>query len=61
MCNAYEIGRRVSKNPLKHSLLVADSLDLPSEPRLIRRTDPAPVVTAGLMAGQSMGKDISQR
>ncbi len=47
MCNAYEIGRRVSKNPLKNSLLLAASLDLPSEPRLIRRTDTAPVITSG--------------
>jgi len=46
MCNAYEIGRRVSKNPLKNSLLLAASLDLPSDPRLIRRTDSAPVITA---------------
>lgn len=47
MCNAYEIGRRVSKNPLKNSLLLAASLGLPSEPRLIRRTDTGPVITAG--------------
>ena len=47
MCNAYEIERRVSKNPLKNSHLLAASLDLPSEPRLIRRTDTAPVITAG--------------
>jgi len=46
MCNAYEIGRRVSENPLKNSLLLGASLDLPSEPRLIRRTDHAPVITA---------------
>jgi hypothetical protein len=45
MCNAYEIGRRVGKNPLKNSLLPAASIDLPAEPRLIRRTDPAPVIT----------------
>jgi putative SOS response-associated peptidase YedK len=46
MCNAYEIGRGVGRNPLKNSLLPAASLGLPSEPRLIRRTDPAPVITA---------------
>jgi putative SOS response-associated peptidase YedK len=46
MCNAYEIGRRVGKNPMKNSLLPGASLDLPSEPRLVRRTDPAPVITA---------------
>ena len=46
MCNAYEIGRRVSKNPLKNSLLLGASLCLPSDPRLIRRTDHAPVITA---------------
>jgi putative SOS response-associated peptidase YedK len=54
MCNAYEIGRRVSKNPLKNSLLLAASLDLPTEPRLIRRTDSAPVVTAD-------GKPVTMR
>jgi len=46
MCHAYEIGRRAGRNSLKHSFLLADSLDLPAEPRLIRRTDPAPVITA---------------
>lgn len=46
MCNAFEIGRRTDRNPLKDSLLPAASLNLPAEPRLIRRTDAAPVVTA---------------
>lgn len=48
MCNAYEIGRPVKRLPKGRLHEITAPLLEGSVPRLIRRTDPAPVITAAL-------------
>jgi putative SOS response-associated peptidase YedK len=48
MCNAYEIGRPVKRLPKGSLLEITAPLAAGSKDRLIRRTDPAPVITAAL-------------
>jgi len=48
MCNAYQIGRSVTRLPQSSLREITAPLDALSDLRLIRRTDPAPVVTAAM-------------
>ncbi len=46
MCNAYDIGRQVKRLPEDSLQVITGPLVSGSAPRLIRRTDAAPIITA---------------